>query len=373
MTFESIREALRQGNTKLALKIAEGIRDPFSKLRAYSFIAKRIEDDETIELTISRMFEALKGIRGEVEIVRALSLIGYTAYWVGKVRLGDKAFSDAETLANRINYLPWRALALGYIGYYLALAEPPSEALRFFEKAVLTLLRSRGPYSELVSTAIRLAGLIVSAGDETSNEKALEMYSLARDLYMEFNMRMRAKVIEEKIAFVEGVLKEKNVQIVKLLEMGDIDRAILGVRYLEPKDRIGALLEIAYWLFLHNRSDLAVAVLEDAYDAMLLYKVRPDETEIERVAYKFLKLGALEEALTLTGLLKDREKVDRLLSRIALAYAKRGDIGKALNMAEGIKNELVKRRLLRKLEELGGEEHVGHEQGLQTSGGGEKR
>jgi len=357
MVVSDFKERLKKGDIEGAIEAALNIEDSFFRLEALAFILRSV--DETYhDLILSKMFEIADSIVNKVTKVKALALLASALYAIGKERMGEHTFRKAISLADDIGYPLWQAEAYGHLAYYLALSDLLEDSLYYFTQAVEIIQSSKEPYSRVVSFLSSLAKLIVQAADEITNEKALGFYDLAEDIYRSIKLKIQANGVKSKKKFVENVLKRGSVAIMGFLEVGDIDKAIIGMRYLSPKERVAAMLEVAYWLFLHEREDLAKVILADVFDMMLIGKIKPSDLELVGIAHKFMKIGRLDEALTIAGIIEDKERASEVLGNIALTYARFGKMERALSITEGIQNEIVKNKVLKALK---GEENVGHE------------
>ncbi|HIP88449.1 MAG TPA: hypothetical protein EYH24_00365 [Thermococcus paralvinellae] len=356
MMVSDFKERLKKGDIEGAIEAALNIDDSFFRLEALAYILRSVNETYH-DLILSKMFETTDSIVNKVTKVKALALVGSALYAIGKERMGDHMFRKAISLADSIGYPSWQAEAYGYLAYYLALSDLLEDSLYYFNQAVRVIQSSRESYSRIVHFLSNLAKLIVQAADEITNEKALDFYGLAEDIYRSIRLKIQANAVKSKREFVKNILKGGSVAIMGLLDTGDIDKAIIGIRYLSPKERVAAMLEVAYWLFLHEREDLARVLLADVFDMMLVGKIKPSDLELMGIAHKFMRLGRLDEALVIAGIIEDEERASEVLGNVALTYARFGKMEKALSIAEGIKNEIVKNRVLKALK---GEENVGH-------------
>jgi len=70
---------------------------------------------------------------------------------------------------------------------------------------------------------------------------------------------------------------------------------VFVIKYLPDEEKVLALLEIAYWLFLHDKKGLAKSIVEDAFRMAAERKIKPNDEKLEEIALKFLKIGRIEE------------------------------------------------------------------------------
>ncbi|KUJ98890.1 MAG: Uncharacterized protein XD43_1436 [Thermococcales archaeon 44_46] len=52
-------------------------------------------------------------------------------------------------------------------------------------------------------------------------------------------------------------------------------------------------------------------------------KIKPNDEKLEEIAAKFLKIGQIEEALTVGAIISEKKRASRIFEKIALVYAKR--------------------------------------------------
>jgi len=360
---EAVRERLNAGDFKGALRRAKLIPDPIKRLIALSSIMTEFPREEVL----SEMLETVESVPGTAERAVAYSIIGRAFYILDREKGGSFYFDRAVSLAKAIPTPMLRGEVLAGIARNLVLADRYTDAYILFSEAVEEIQRARGLSSRALETLLRVARLIEKSADEIPNEKALDFYRLARDIYDSLFFKLQAKHLSDKIALIEDILKHGRDVVTELIEKGDVERAIEVMRFLPLEDRAVEMLHLSYWLFLHERPYLARKVFNDALDLILVGKFQPRDGEIFSIARKMLKIGRLEEPLILAGVIRDVGLSSELLGEVALAYSRK-DPARARSIAEGIRDESVKRRVLNALE---GGEDVGHEQGLPLTGGGE--
>ncbi|ACJ15932.1 hypothetical protein, conserved [Thermococcus onnurineus NA1] len=363
---EGVERYLSKGDYKGALRSALGIDNPIKRLVALTEILTAFPRDEVL----ANMLDTLESISATPERALAYSLLGRALYTLDRDRDAEAYFEKAIELANSIDSPRIRGEALAGIARNLVLSDRYKDALRLFREAVELLQASRGLSSAATSSLIRIARLIEKSADEIPNQIAIEFYELARDVYTSIFFKLQAKHLEDKIELIRDVLKRGKAAVEELLEKGEVELAIEMMRFLPLESRAISMLELAYWLFLHEQPRLGRRVFDDAFEIIFVGKFRPTDVELERIARRFLRIGFLEEPLIIAGVVRDDKKASELLGEIALSYARWGDKAKARSIAEGIRDESVKNRVLKALE---GEEDVGHEQGLPLTGGGEER
>ncbi|WP_206205066.1 tetratricopeptide repeat protein [Thermococcus sp. 9N3] len=363
VSVESVKERLNAGDFKGALERARSLDDPLQRILALSLVMTEFPREEVL----SEMLEAVERVTGTYERAIAYSLVGRAFYILDREKGGFFYFERAVSLAKSLPSPRLRGEALAGIARNLVLADRYGDAYILFSEAVDEIQRARGLSSRALETLRRVARLIEKSADEIPNEKALAFYRLARDIYDSLFFKLQAKHLSDKIALIEDVLKHGRAVVTELIEKGDVERAIEVMRFLPLEDRAVEMLHLSYWLFLHERPYLARKVFNDALDLILVGKFQPRDGEILSIARKMLKIGRLEEPLILAGVIRDGGLSSELLGEVALAYSRK-DPARARSIAEGIRDESVKRRVLNALE---GGEDVGHEQGLPLTGGGE--
>ncbi|WP_456453175.1 hypothetical protein [Thermococcus sp.] len=356
--LDIVKERLEEGDVEGALKFALDAGNPLITVEILSLILKYVRNVEDYNLVLACINDAINGITDPIDRVKALSAAAEALYSTGAEMTGWHYFEEAVHLAEGMELFKWRADALAHIAGMMILAGLVDDAYHYYTRAVEVIERSGEPYSAVVSMFSALADAIMEGADHIHDRRALKFYSLARDIHLIINKRLTASMVNEKIRTIEDVLKEGSVAVTKFLEIGDIDKAVFAVRYLQDEEKPVALMNVAYWLFLHGQERLARVLLKDAYDMMFLQDIRPKDIALEGVAYRLIKLGLLDDALNIAGIIKDEEISDRVLGRIALMYARRGDKLRAEEILDVIKNESVKSKILKA---IWGERNVGHE------------
>ncbi len=357
---------LERADYKGALERALEITSPLRRLIALAEILTAYPRDEVL----AAMFDSLDEIKTTAERAVAYSILGRAFYILNRDRDAGLYFERAMSEVSLISSPLLRGEALAGIARNLVLSDRYEDALDLFTRAMDLLQASRGLSAGSVSSLLKVARLIERSADEIPNELALRFYLLAKSVYDSLNFNLQVKHLENRIELINEVLRRGLVVVEDLIERGEVDVAMSMMRFLPLESRAIAMLELSYWLFLHEQPRLARKSFEDALEIFFVGKFRANETSIEAMARRFLRVGFLEEALVLAGLISDRRRSSELLGDIVLAYWRLGDEGKARSILEGISDEGVKKRVLMALE---GGEDVGHEQGLPLTGGGEER
>ena len=363
---EVVAPYLERADYKGALRSALGVASPIRRLIALTEILTAYPRDEIV----SAMFDTLEGIRTTAERALAYSVLGRAFYILNRDKDAELYFERAVAEAAGVSSPMLRGEVIAGIARNLVLSDRYEDALKFFKESVELLQASRGLSSGSVSSLLKVARLIEKSAEEIPNGIALEFYELARLVYSSLNFKLQAKHLGERIELIREVLRRGIVVVEDLLERGEIEVAMNVMRFLPLESRAIGMLELSYWLFLHEQPRLARKSFEDALEIFFVGKFKVNEGGVERIARRFLRIGLLEEALVLAGLLQDARRSSELLGDIAVSYWRLGDRAKARSIAEGIRDESVKNRVLEALE---GESYVGHEQGLPLTGGGEER
>ncbi|NPA48114.1 MAG: tetratricopeptide repeat protein [Thermococci archaeon] len=339
---------IRVGNYVGAMKLARREENPIKRAVMITEVVERSKRREFLGDLI-RTVEEIKDAYGRAI---AESYAGRAFYAVGDEEEAELRFKTALELSNRVG-TPWKsAEVLGVIAGNLVEAGLYSEGLKCYRRAIDLLQASRALYSETVSVITRLAEMVERSGDETPNETALKFYDLAAGLYRSINFNLQAREIEEKKNLCLQTIENGSRTIADLLNRGEVVKAIEVSRFLKPAERCLALLNISYWLFLHNEPRLARETFKMAVDDLLIGKFSVPDVEVEKIAYKLLRIGRLEEPLILAGMIRDDRKAAEILGEVAVGYARRGEAEKALSIASGIKNEEVRNRSVEEIMRL---------------------
>ncbi|ALV63094.1 hypothetical protein ADU37_CDS13950 [Thermococcus sp. 2319x1] len=355
--MEDISDLLQRGNFSSALELALRIEDPFSRLEALSYIYQYVEESEYREAVLGRMLEIVDSFEGLLEKARALALIAYTLAVTGDKK-GEYFFKKAHQAIKAIDHSLWKAEGYDYLAYYMALAGKYNDALYYYNIAYETAQKSPEPYSRVLSFLYRLAQQILESAERIHSPEAKEFYELAAEIYEDIKRHLSAQELKKKASLIEMALEKGSRLVSEFLERRDVDNAVFVIKYLPDEEKLLALLEIAYWLFLHDKKGLAKSIVEDAFRMAAERKIRPNDEKLEEIALKFLKIGEIGEALTVGAIISDDRIASRVFEKIALTYAKRGEKLKAITVAEAISDENIKRDVLKAIE---GEENVGHE------------
>ncbi len=340
--MESFRRLMRIGNYSGAFRVASLEKNP---LKRVAMITELIEKSRREEF-LPELTESAEEIKDVFSRAIAESYVGRALYSLEREKEAEERFATALELSKKVR-APWKAAeVLGAIGRNFERAGLYSESLKCYRKAADMLQASRSLYSETVSVLMKLADMMEKSGDNTPNEKTLEFYELAAELYRSVNFNVQAREVEEKKELCREVMQNGIRTVAELLERGEVIKAIEVSRFLEPPERCAALLNISYWLFLHDEPRLARETFKMAVDDMLVGKFRIPDVEIEKIAYRLLRIGLLEEPLILAGIINDSVKAAEIIGEVAVGYAKRGESERALSIASGIKNPDVKRKAI---------------------------
>ncbi len=342
------RRFIKVGNYVGALQTAKKEKNP---LKRVAMITEVIEASKREE-PLTELLDEVENLKGVHERAIAESYVGRAFYAVGNEKNAEVHFNLALSLSRRIG-TPWKsAEVLGVIASNLVKSGRYSDGLACYLRAIDMLQASRGLYSETVSVLTSLARMIERSGDEIPNEIALRFYELVSDIYKSINFTLQAREVDEKRAVCREVLEQGSQVIRGLLDRGEVVRAVEFSRFLKPSERYAALLNISYWLFLHGASRLAKDTFKMAIDDMLVGKFRPSDNELEKVAYRLLRIGRLEEPLILAGLIRNNTKAAEVIGEVAVGYARRGEGERALSLASGIKNDTIRNRVMEEIMRL---------------------
>jgi len=343
-------ELLRLNNYRGAFAEALKERDPLKRIVLTVEVVSRSYREEFIPA----LLEMLNEVKGLKEKAVAESYVGRAFYALELEKEGEEHFGRAFEYLGRISSPMVQAGVLRIIGKNLVLSGRYSDGLRAFERAFDILQSGRALYSEVVSEMVRLAREIEKSAEEISNEKALDFYRLARGVYEALGFKLQAKEIDSKIELASEVFRRGSLAVTELLERGDAAAALQMARFLPPADRAIMMLNVSYWLLIHDMNDLARTVFEDATEMLLVGKFPASERELEAVAYKFIRIGKAKEALILAGLLKDERRASELLGEIAIFHARRGNVDEAMALANRIGDILIKDKVIGAIKEIRG-------------------
>ncbi|WP_048149266.1 hypothetical protein [Palaeococcus ferrophilus] len=355
MMLDNIRALIREGKVEGAIELVLSLEDKKERFNMLCYIIEELGPAFTEYPAIMDEIHSLLGDFEGPERAEGMACLAHSL-WVAGADESERYMRGAIKEAKDIDDPLWRSEALARVASYMARMGLAEDAIYYFNIALETLRSLKLPYSMGIQKLKELADLLVETGDYLSESSATEFYWLAKEIYNSLSLPLRAAEMDAKIRIVNEATEERTLAVVKALETGDMERAIALVKYLTDEERIAALLEIAYWLVIHDRKDLAMSLISDAFDAILREKIKPADTELMSSAKKFIKIGLLDEALVLAGAMEDRDEASLLLKDIALALARRGERGKALNIALGISNDRLREETLRRLEG-----DVGHE------------
>ncbi|WP_245608301.1 tetratricopeptide repeat protein [Thermococcus guaymasensis] len=345
---ERFKEYLRLGNYRGAFAEALSVRDPLRRVIMITEIVARSYREEFVP----QLLDTLREVKSPVEGAVAESYVARAFYTLEMERDGEVHFQRALELVERISSPVAKAEVLSVIGRNLVLSGRYTDGLATFRRAFELIQSARAMYSEVVSNLVNLARRVEKSAEEIPNEITLDFYRLAREIYESIGFKLQAKEIESKIRTAKEVFKRGSLAVTELLEQGNVDRAVQMARFLPPAERAVAMLNVAYWLFVHDYPDLAKAVFNDAMEILLVGKFEPRESELEAVAYRFLRIGKLEEALIIAGLLKDGKRFSELVGEIAVAYARRGELEYARELAARISDILIRDKTLHIIAEV---------------------
>ncbi|ASJ00726.1 hypothetical protein [Thermococcus gorgonarius] len=348
------REHLRLGNYRGAFAEAIKEKDPLKRVKMISEIISRSYREEFLPA----LLDSLSAITSPKERAIAESYVGKAFYSLELEKEGEKSFEKAFEYLRRISSPVSQGEALIEIGKNLVLSGRYSDGLRAFMDAYDRFQSSRALYSEIVSNLIFLAKAVEESAEEIPNEMALDFYLFAVTIYDSLGFKLQSKEIKEKMKIAKEVFRRGSAEVMELLEKGEADKALQMARFLPPGQRALAMLNVSYWLFVHDMNDLAKVVFEDAVETLLVGKFPINEKEVEALAYKFLRLGKTKEALTLAGLISDSRRFSELIGEIALYHARRGDVERAMELARRIGDILIKDKVISEIERVISKENL---------------
>jgi len=357
LMMEDISDFVERGDFGSALDLALRIKEPLPRLEALSYIYLYVEEAKYMEAVLGRMLETVDSLKGPLEKARALALIGYTLLASGDSK-GDYFFKKAYQLVKSIDPALWRADGYGYLAYYMALSGKYSDAFYYYNVSYESAISSSEPYSRILSFLYSLAQRIVESADKIRSPDAREFYELAAEIYENIRRNLSAQELRKKASLIEAATQMGSKVVSDFLERRDLESAVFVIKYLSEEEKVLALLEVAYWLVLHDKKGLGNSLVEEAFRMVAERKLQPDDESLRDIAFKFLKIGQIKDALTIAAIITNKEIASQVFARVALAYARKGDKLKAVTVAEAISNESVKKEVLKAIE---GDEDVGHQ------------
>ncbi|ASJ00725.1 hypothetical protein [Thermococcus gorgonarius] len=375
MIVESLVEYARRGRVDVALKYLREEEDPIIKAELLSEMLKSVERIEDYLVVKRELIKTVDYANDRKERAILLSIIGETLISTGEETEGVKFLKEAIKTAQRVPIPLWRAEALTGVGINLAKAGFYEDAYDLFTKAFEALIIAReSGTKEAIPLASRIARSIVGAVDFVDDGHwAILFFRLAAEIYDFIGLRFPATLIRAKERIIERAIDGDLVYLRRLLAEDRIDDAILLTRYLPLEYRPLGLLEVAFWLYSTDHPELAKPLFDEAYETLRRIKSEKgtiNELGISSIAIDFVKLGKPELASKLAGLIDREDFLSEVLSRVAVAHYRSGDEFLARAIAHNIPDESIKRKTLQL---IGGEAHVGYEQGLPVVSGGEKR
>ena len=171
-------------------------------------------------------------------------------------------------------------------------------------------------------------------------------------MYLTAGFKLQGREVSDRMKLAEDVLRRGSAAVWELLEKGDIENAVRMARFLSSPDRAVSMLRIAYWLVVHEMEGLAREVFNDGVEMILVGKLPVSDGELEATAYRFLRIGRFEEALVLSGLIKDEKRSSELIGNIAVQLAKRGRVEEATEIAGRIGDILIRDKALRTIKRI---------------------
>lgn len=375
MIVDSMVEYVRRGRVDVALRYLREEEDPIIRAELLSEmlkLAERVEDYLTIK---KELIETANSADEKKERALLLSIIGEALISAGEETEGVKFLKEATKTAQRVPTPLWRAEALTGVGINLTKAGFYEDAYDMFVKAFEALITAKeNETRKAIPLASRIAESIVKSAEFVSDGHwAILFFRLAAEIYDFIDLRFPAASIRAKEKIVERAIDGDIACLRRLLAENQVDDAILLTRYLPLEYRPLGLLEVAFWLYSTDHPELAKPLFDEAHEILRRIKSEKgtiNELEISSIAIDFAKLGKPELASKLADLLDREDLFSEVLSRVAVAHYLSGDEFLARAIAHTIPDESIKRKIL---QQIGGEAHVGYEQGLPVVSGREKR
>ncbi|WP_297491203.1 tetratricopeptide repeat protein [Thermococcus sp.] len=348
MGVKRFRDFLKLGNYRGAFAEALKANDP---LQRTIMIAEIVSKSRREEFTPA-LLDSFSQVRSPYGRAIAASYVGMAFYSLEQERDAERYFSLALELAGSMPSPMLRGEVLMVIGRNLTLSGRYSDGLEALREAFEAVQSSRALYSEVVSALVKLAKTVEESAEEVNNERALDFYALARDVYLTAGFKLQGREVSDRMKLAEDVLRRGSAAVWELLEKGDIENAVRMARFLSSPDRAVSMLRIAYWLVVHEMEGLAREVFNDGVEMILVGKLPVSDGELEATAYRFLRIGRFEEALVLSGLIKDEKRSSELIGNIAVQLAKRGRVEEATEIAGRIGDILIRDKALRTIKRI---------------------
>ncbi|ASJ03751.1 hypothetical protein A3L09_06720 [Thermococcus profundus] len=367
--MERIEEYVRRDNVWGALRLISEEKDGVTRAELLAELLKRVTKYDEYRAVKDELLECTADAPDRKTKALILSIIGEALLSSGDYD-GVKFFEEAISTARRIGFPLWRAEAFIGVALNLIRAGIYEDAYSLLNSAFEGVVVAR---TEDPDSAIRLLrnladSLLISIEWIDDGEWAKLYLTTAAEVYEYIGIDFLANSAKAKAWIIDRALEGNTTFLRRLLAENRVDDAILMARYIPREHRGMAFLEIAFWLYANDYPELGRDIFNDA--TALLSENAGTEHEIAEIARDFLKLGYPDLAFRLTRFVENERLLSELLTRIAAEYHRQGDELMARTVAMSIPNETIKSRVV---QQLGGGEHVGYEQGLQVAGGGKKR
>ncbi|WP_297522621.1 tetratricopeptide repeat protein [Thermococcus sp.] len=364
---ENLENYVRRGEVERAIKVLREEDDPIIRTELLCELFKLVPWGMDYNIVRDELLSARYLARDRKEKAIILSLIAEALFQRGEEGKAVKMFSEAMETAERIGLPSSRAEALSGVALNLLRAGFYEDAYDLFVKAVEALMSGETNTMPLLS---KIADLITGGVEGIDDpEWAVAHLHLAAEVYEYVGRNLSSSISKRKAELIKRAI-EGDVRILRrILAENRVDDAVLIARYLPKELRGMAFLEVSFWLYANGHSEAGRQVFEDAYSLLTAFPGVGEE-ELFSIAVDFVKLGYPQLASRLANLISSERLISGLLARIAVAYYRSGEEFLARTIAMGIPSETIKSRVL---QEIGGEAHVGYEQGLQVAGGREKR
>lgn len=368
--IERIEEYVRRDRVREALRVISEEKEDVTRAELLAELLKRVTRMRDYELVKGELLKCATYAPDRKSKALILSIIGEALFSSGDEKEGVKFFEQAISTARAIGFPLWKAEAHIAVAINLVRAGLYEDAYSLFNAAFESLMLAREDEPEKAIRLLRKLGdaLTMSIEWVDYGDWARLYLETAAEVYRYIGIEFLANSIEAKARVIDRAVNGDVEFLRRLLAEDRVDDAILMARYVPPERRGLAFLEVAFWLYANDYPELGREVFNDAINLLTFSDV--DERELVEMARDFLKLDHPDLALRITNFIRSDRFLSEILSRVAVHYHKQGDELMARSVAMSIPSETIKSRVL---QQLGGGEYVGYEQGLPVASGGEKR
>jgi len=366
MWIERIEEYVRRDRVPDVVRFIINEENGIVKVELLAELLKRVTTLEDYQYVKGELMKCRYEVPDRKTKALVLSIIGEALFSSGDEKEGIKFFKEAMSVARSIGIEKWRAEALIGVALNMVRAGFYEDAFYLFIDAFEAVSAVKKRESVSAIRLFRKLGdsMIFSLEWVDSGEWAVEFLRSASEAYAEGGLEILSKNAEAKAVLIERAVEGDVGLLRRILAEDWLDGAVIMARYMPPEKRGSAFLEISFWLLANEKKNLGQQVFEDALS--LLSRFRASDDYLTTIAFDFAKLGYPDLAMRLTKLIRSKEMLSKVLSRVALEYFRQGDEFMAKTIILAIPDETIKNKLL---QQIGGGSNVGYEQGLPITRG----